>query len=784
MAVSADQLNPPSLFFLMSLDEPRYRRFFRNLYPEDQFASGLLGRLRRAGTALYEVGARGRRGLYQKGWRKTQHLPAPVVSVGNLTVGGTGKTPVTAYLARLFQAQRLRVAILSRGYGGRRREVTCLSDGDRLYHRPPEVGEEAYWLAESLPGIPVYTGPGRYEAGMAAWQDHRPDLFLLDDGFQHFQLARDLDIVLLDADRPFGNGRLLPAGPLREPLSTLAEADIVILTRYDPRRHQKHILDLKRVFPYLEVFTAALEPTMARRFPGGEEHPLENLCQLPILAFAGLARPRVFEDTLVNLGTDLRGFRAFPDHYPYSPEDLADLVREARERHAETLITTSKDWARLGEKWPGDLPLVVLEVAARVEPEQVFCNCLMAALGWRMRSRGVQETGSQVHRLDTFFHRAGLPSAITVRGIEVRDYEPDAPQPLPPQVRRAYRKLSVRGKAPPDFSQVRRILLRAPNWVGDAIMSLPVLAGLSDLFPSARVTVLAAPRVAPLFSDQPGVSAILPYPAGPEKWRFLLGLKNTFDLALALPNSLESALGLWLTRTPHRLGYAADGRAYLLTLALKEKKRLQGLHQVFYYLGLLEAFGPVKKFYPPRLHLSQAELDDAGILFQEHGLNPGAPLIGLAPGAAYGPAKRWPAECFAAVGDLLQEELQAGLALLGGPADREAASAVQRLGRGRYLNLAGQTTLRQALVTLSQLNVLITNDSGLMHAAAALGVPVVALFGSTDPAATGPFSSRATVIHHPLPCSPCLKRTCSRDYACLTEITVAEVANAARNWVK
>jgi len=784
----------------MSRGLSKYLRFFSDICRQEPDASVPFSRLRRAGGALYEAGARGRRWLYQKDWLARRRLPAPVVSVGNLVVGGTGKTPVTAYLARLFREQGLRVAILSRGYGGRRRGVTCVSDGERRYYQPPEVGEEAFWLAASLPGVPVYTGPDRYEAGMAAWRDLCPDLFLLDDGFQHFQLARDLDIVLLDANRPFGNGRLLPAGPLREPVSTLGEADVAILTRYDPEQHQNRVLDIKRGFPLLEVFTATIEPSEVRRFPGGEKRPPDALDRLPVLAFAGLARPRVFENTLVNLGADLRGFRVFPDHYAYAPEDLADLVREARERGAKALITTSKDWARLGEKWQGDLPLWVLEVDARVEAEEVFCNYLAAALGWRMESRGDQAPGSRDDGFVPSPRRAGLPPIIRGGVLESRDYGLDnlylrragvppaigldTPKPLPPKVGRAYGKLTPKGKIPQNSPPLRRILLRSPNWVGDAVMSLPVLAGLVDLFPAARITVLAAPRVAPLYTGQPGVAHVLLYPAGQEKWRLLFGLRGKFDLALALPNSLESALGLWLTRTPHRLGYAADGRTSLLTLALKGRKGLHGLHQIFYYLGLLTAFGPVKTYLPPQLYLSEAELAWAATLFHENGKDAAAPLIGLAPGAAYGPAKRWPAERFAAVGDLLHQDYRADLVLLGGPADREAVTEVEGRAGGNYLNLAGKTTLRQALLVLSQLNVLITNDSGLMHAAAALGVPVVALFGSTDPAATGPFTDRATVIHHPRPCSPCLERTCSKDYACLTDITVAEVAAAARNWIK
>jgi len=306
---------------------------------------------------------------------------------------------------------------------------------------------------------------------------------------------------------------------------------------------------------------------------------------------------------------------------------------------------------------------------------------------------------------------------------------------------------------------------------------------LTRLFPEAAITLLAAPRVAPLFTGQPGVKDVIAYPAGREKWRLWRSLRQKFDLALALPNSFESALGLWLTEVPFRLGYAANGRSPFLTMALKGRRRLRGLHQVYYYLGLLEFFGEVRDFIPPRLQLSASEREEGRALLAAGGLNPGGPWVGLAPGAAYGPAKRWPPERFAALGDGLREEWGAAVVLLGGPDDREAAAAVQRHSRGQLLNLAGETTLRQALMVLSQLKVLITNDSGLMHAAAALRVPLVAIFGSTDPKATGPFTSRATVMHHELPCSPCLERTCKTGYPCLTAISVEEVRQAAFTWL-
>jgi lipopolysaccharide heptosyltransferase II/tetraacyldisaccharide 4'-kinase len=737
---------------------PNYLHYLRK-YVKEPWGASVPEWVLRALSAPYQAGARARRGLYQGDWLTRQRLPVPVVSVGNLTVGGTGKTPVTAFLARHFQGQQRRVAILSRGYGGRRTGVSCLSDGERLYYQPPEVGDEAFELAQSLPGVLVYTGPCRYTAGMAAWREHRPDIFLLDDGFQHFQLYRDLDIVLLDAARPLGNGRLLPAGSLREPLNALREADVLILSRYGEHQHRGRLNLLQRLFALQDVFTAVIEPASARRFPGEEKHSLEDLRGLAALAFAGLARPRVFQDTLADLGVDLRGFRTFPDHYAFTPDDLYDLVQEARHTGAQALVTTAKDWARLGPNWPGGLPLWVLTVAARVEPEDAWQKYLETALG-------------------------EILCVPTPRGEGSRSSDREAPLPLPPQVRRRFQKLARVGKASVHPPNIHRILLRAPNWVGDAVMSLPVLAGLHHLLPTARFTVLAAPRVAPLYAGQPGVAKIITYPAGMEKWHTLLGLRGRFDLALALPNSWESALGLWLTRTPHRLGYAANGRSPLLTTSIKGRKLLTGLHQVFYYLGLLETFGPVLNFFPPHLHLSEAELTTKKNFLMSQGLDPATPWVGLAPGAAYGPAKRWPAERFAAVGDLLHQEFQAALILLGGPTDVDAAAEVQHAGRGRFLNLAGKTTLHQALALLSHLQVLITNDSGLMHAAAALGVPVVAIFGSTDPAATRPFTHRATIIHHHLPCSPCLERTCSQDYACLAEISVSEVAAAARSWLE
>jgi tetraacyldisaccharide 4'-kinase len=321
-------------------------------------------------SRLYGLGAGWRRALYARGLLRTQTLPAPVVSVGNLTVGGTGKTPVVACLARLLQDRGRRVAILSRGYGGESRGVTCISDGQQTYQKPPAVGEEPYWLARTLPGVAVYTGACRYAAGLAAWGEFKPDLFLLDDGFQHVQLHRDLDLVLLDAAAPFGNGYLLPRGPLRESRGALAAAHGLILTRFDPELHQAQLADIRRAFPEKIVLTAGIVPVAATAYPGGETAAPAALGHRALMAFAGLARPQVFARTLEELGVDLKGFRTFPDHHGYRREELDRLIAAARDLGAGGLITTGKDWASLGERWDGDVPLWVLEVEARIdEPE-------------------------------------------------------------------------------------------------------------------------------------------------------------------------------------------------------------------------------------------------------------------------------------------------------------------------------------------------------------------------------------------------------------------------------
>ncbi len=319
--------------------------------------------LRTAATAfswLYGLGARGRRSLYDLGCLQIKRLPCPVLSIGNLVVGGVGKTPLTAWLAQRFQAAGCRVAIVSRGYGGKAQGINVVTDGHQIFLKPPQAGDEAYLLALKLKGIPLVTGVDRYQAGLKAWEAFQPDLILLDDGFQHFQLYRDLDVVLLDAASPFGNGRLLPRGSLREPVSTLQRPLVLVLTRYEADRHQSTWEAVLAAFPAAEVLRAAFQLSHAVKYPGSQEVDLEALSGVSLIGFAGLARPEVFAASLRQAGIAIKQFFPFLDHHHFAAGELTWLVAAAQRLGAEGLVTTEKDWVRLSGDWTAALPLYVV----------------------------------------------------------------------------------------------------------------------------------------------------------------------------------------------------------------------------------------------------------------------------------------------------------------------------------------------------------------------------------------------------------------------------------------
>lgn len=280
--------------------------------------------------------------LYRIGILKTRCLPRPVVSIGNITVGGTGKTPVTAYIARLLLDQGYRVVVLSRGYGGSLEGHTVVvSDGATVMLGPGECGDEPYLLASTIPGLMVVIGTDRFAAGELALQQLSPDLFLLDDGFQHLQLQRDLNILLLDQSHPFGNGWLLPAGLLREPASALQRADLVIHTRCRQEQSGNS--------PAVNIPHCAAQHRITGLMPlsGGNPVTTASLAQKKLIAFAGIAEPALFFDDLKNLGMNLVHTIRFSDHTAYSKLEIANIIDALHDFEAEFAITTEKDGVKL-----------------------------------------------------------------------------------------------------------------------------------------------------------------------------------------------------------------------------------------------------------------------------------------------------------------------------------------------------------------------------------------------------------------------------------------------------
>ena len=315
-------------------------------------------------------------GLGVRLWVKTcarrgqSSLPGFVLSIGNLTVGGTGKTPAVCMVADWAQKQGYRPAVLTRGYGGRHsRKVLEVSDEQGIRATPLESGDEPYLLATRLPGIPVIVSKSRYQAGVLAREKYGTDFYILDDGFQHLALERDLDLVFMDATRPFGNGHLLPWGPLREPVAHLRRADAFVFTRCkrgSAESGQNRIKHLKKTFQDKPLFETDHVPQKLI-FPGiDKDYAPEFLNGKRVIAFAGIARPDAFAQTLTALGAEPVAFKAFRDHHPYTTAEIRHLHEEKGRLRADCLITTEKDWVRLKDLGPHQPDLAFLRVALQM----------------------------------------------------------------------------------------------------------------------------------------------------------------------------------------------------------------------------------------------------------------------------------------------------------------------------------------------------------------------------------------------------------------------------------
>lgn len=341
-------------------------------------------------------------------------------------------------------------------------------------------------------------------------------------------------------------------------------------------------------------------------------------------------------------------------------------------------------------------------------------------------------------------------------------------------------------------ASIKRLLVRGPNWIGDAVMSEPALAALQELFPMTEISLLVKPTIAELLRGHPALHQVLVYEdpgrhAGiTGKWTLAGTLRRLrFDLAILFQNAFEAALLTFLAGIPRRYGYATDGRGFLLSDPITVPERTKIGHQVQYYVELLRPLGSEGPAGSPRLFLSNEEEQATDRRLAESGIAESDLLVGLNPGSTYGGAKRWLPERFAETADRLIREQGAHsgrrvrVVIVGARGEETLGDAVADRMQIKPVQLSGRTTIRELMAVIKRCALFLTNDTGPMHIAAAFGVPVVALFGPTDSRTTSPFGNGHAIVRHPVECSPCLLRECPIDHRCMTRISVDEVYEAA-----
>ncbi len=332
-----------------------------------------------------------------------------------------------------------------------------------------------------------------------------------------------------------------------------------------------------------------------------------------------------------------------------------------------------------------------------------------------------------------------------------------------------------------------KILVRAPNWIGDSILAVPAIQSLFQGDPETEIWVAAKRWVKDLFLSYPFIKGVILLPDRSD----LNSLRRTarelkesgFQAGLMLTNSFGSALPFAWARIPNRWGYAADGRRALLTRSVRRPAPEAPIHQVRYYLNLisglgLEASEPVLSF-----PLDQQEIQEAEELLSAEGISSRTPLVLLNPGGYFGSAKRWPTARFSALASLFQERMQAQVVIVGSKNETSLARDIAKPLTSSPVILAGRTSLRQLAAVIHTADLCITNDSGPMHLANALGTPVLAIFGPTDPEATAPFQEPSAYLHKPPACWPCAYRDCPFDHRCMESISPEEVFAVSQRWL-
>ena len=339
-----------------------------------------------------------------------------------------------------------------------------------------------------------------------------------------------------------------------------------------------------------------------------------------------------------------------------------------------------------------------------------------------------------------------------------------------------------------------KILIRATNWVGDAIMALPALRAVRAKFSDAQIAIVAQPYVAHIYCDQQICNQLIHYDArgihagfsGRERLAQELRAQK-FDVALLLQNAFDAAWLAWRANIPERIGYARDGRSLLLTKPVPVPKPGEiPTHEKFYYLELLRSAGWVNSLSDESfitLSVPEEKRRRAAEFLVESGARPHAVRVAIGAGASYGSAKCWPPPRFAELANRLQSQTDADIILFGTASEAAVSNAIAAEMRRPPIDLIGKTTIADLPALLSQCYLFIGNDSGAMHVAAAVGLPVVAVFGPTDPLGTAPVTPRCTIVQEKPYCSPCFLRRCPTDHRCMTKITPDLVETAVRPWL-
>ena len=328
---------------------------------------------------------------YKSGIFKTNRLPCTVVSIGNITVGGTGKTPMTVYTAELINRIGYKVVVISRGYKGTaEKNGGIVSNGKTIFMDSKTAGDEPLMIAQKLKGIPVIIGKNRFAAGNIAVKEFNPDVIVLDDAFQHLSLMRDINLLLLDSRHPFGNNYLMPRGILREPVSSVLRGDAVIFTRVPSKKaniEQDYGIFDKSIFfsSHHSMFVCRIvkgnSPLSMGNHEKNEKHSINIISGKNIFVFSGIADNNTFLNSIKKLNCQIKGFLMFNDHHQYSSDDLNTILQSALKVEADIIITTHKDYIKIADMfcWPVDL--VILDVAVSFGKDmEKFSNFIQSEL--------------------------------------------------------------------------------------------------------------------------------------------------------------------------------------------------------------------------------------------------------------------------------------------------------------------------------------------------------------------------------------------------------------------